>query len=252
MMNLEKLGGVGASEVGKLFTKEGVKSKTAMTMTFEKAKELIFGYKKNITTIAMQHGLFNEEEAFFEVVKPCFPNSTLRSSDSVWINDNLWATPDVTDDVEGITLDIKCPYTIRTFFKNIDKLPATYIAQNQCQMLATGHRKGMFCIYLTSNQIDEFGNKIEYEIDINKRHRFIPLDYQEEYGQEIVLRVDDFLSNRDIILGHLSKANELSDLELFDLHLNSKVTRFQDKSNLLAWEGKIVRNGTDYYVKENK
>ena len=105
----DKLGGIGASEVGKLFTKQGLKAKTAQTLAYEKALEIINGYKKDFTTIAMQHGIFNEEEAYNSIVKPFYPHSKYQSSDSIWINEHCWVTPDVVDDVIGITIDIKCP-----------------------------------------------------------------------------------------------------------------------------------------------
>ena len=33
----DKLGGIGASDIGKLFTKAGIKAKTAQTLAYEKA-----------------------------------------------------------------------------------------------------------------------------------------------------------------------------------------------------------------------
>lgn len=247
---IKKLGGVGASDCGKLFTRDGLKAKTAQTLAYEKALELINGYRKDFTTIAMQHGIFNEEEAFNNVVKPFYPNAKYQSSDSIWINDYSWATPDVVDDIVGITIDIKCPYTPFTYWKNIKKLPDTYISQNQMQMSGTGHKKGAICLYLTSNNIDEWGNKVEFDIPLEKRHLFLPIDAQPEYQTEIKNRIDDFMPLRDLILSHLIKAVEISDLEFFDLCETNKVTRFKDKSNLTTWEGKIIKTSNEYYVIE--
>lgn len=246
----DKLGGVGASEIGKLFTREGLKAKTAQTMAFEKACELINGYKKDITTIAMQHGIFNEEEAYNNVVKPFYPNSKYQSSDSIWIKDGVWVTPDVVDETEQITIDIKCPYTPFTFWKNVKRLPDTYLSQNQMQLIGTGHKNGAICLYLTSNNIDAYGNKIEYDIPIEKRHLFIPIETQDDYQKEILNRIDDFFPIRDLILSHLYKANKVSDIDFFELCETKKVTRFKDKSNLLTWEDKIIKNQNEYYTIE--
>lgn len=246
----DKLGGIGASEVGKLFTKQGLKAKTAQTLAYEKALEIINGYKKDFTTIAMQHGIFNEHEAYENVVKPFYPHSKYQSSDSIWINEHCWVTPDVVDDVVGITIDIKCPYTPYTFWQNIKRLPEIYISQNQMQMIGTGHKKGAICLYLTSNNIDEWGNKIEFDIPLEKRHIFVPIESQEEYQKEILKRIDEFLPLRDLIMSHLLEAKEINDMEFFDLCGKKKVTRFKDKSNLTTWYNKIIKNSNEYYTVE--
>lgn len=246
----DKLGGIGASEIGKLFTGAGLKAKTAQTLAYDKACELINGYRKSFTTIAMQHGIFSEEEAYNNVVKPFYPHSKYQSSESIWLTDNSWVTPDVIDDVMGITIDIKCPYSPYTYWNNVKKLPATYISQNQMQMIGTGHKKGAICLYLTSTNIDEWGNKIEFDIPLEKRHLFLPIESQDDYQKEIMQRIDDFLPIRDLIFSHLFKAKEIKDMDFFELCGTKKVTRFKDKSNLLTWEDKIIKNANEYYVIE--
>lgn len=251
LYDIAKLGGIGASDCGKLFTKDGLKAKTAQTLAYDKALEVINGYRKDFTTIAMQHGIFSEEEAFINVVKPFYPNAKYQSSESIWITDNCWVTPDVVDDFDGLTIDIKCPYTPFTFWQNVKRLPEVYISQNQMQMIGTGHKKGAICLYLTSTQIDQYGNKIEFDIPLEKRHLFLPIEAQDEYQKEILKRIDEFIPLRDTIMLHLSKADEISDFEFFNLCENKKVTRFKDKSNLLTWENKIIKNSNEYYVIEN-
>jgi hypothetical protein len=249
---LEKLGGIGASEIGKLFTRDGVKAKTAQTLILEKVEELINGERKEITTIAMQHGIFNEEEAFYNVVQPIYPNANYRSSESIWIKDELWATPDVTDESESLTIDIKCPYTIASFFKNVEKLPNNYIAQAQCQLLATGHERSEICVYLTSNAIDKYGNKVEYDIDINDRHVFIPIQPEKVFQEEIINRYSEFIEKRKILHEMLIDVPVLDDIDFFNVHKTHKVTRLKDKSNLFTWEDKIVKNQGTFYVIEKK
>lgn len=246
---IDKIGGIGASEIGKLFTREGLKAKTAQTLAYEKAEEMIFGYRKDFTTVAMQHGIFNEEEAFNTVVRPNYPNARYQSSESILLRDGVWVTPDVVDDVEGVTMDIKCPYTIFTFYKNINKLPDTYIAQNQMQMMGTGHDNGFVVIYLTSNTVDEWGNKIEYNIPIEQRHVFLPLQKDDVFQNEINERIDGFFPLRDQIYNDLKNAHPISDMEYFDIARTAKrVTRFKDKSNLTTWADKIFYNEREGFL----
>lgn len=246
---INKIGGIGASEIGALFTQNGLKAKTAQTLAYEKAVELINGHKKEFTTVAMQHGIFNEEDAFRNVVSQVFPNAVYQSDISFPIKENVWATPDVTDDVEGFALDIKCPYSVYTFFENVRKLPATYMAQNQMQMLATGYNRGLVLLYLTSNVTDEWGNKIEFDIPLSERHQFIEIDADKEFHKEILTRTDGFFEMRDTIHSHLLEAKEVSDMEYFELGKSDhKITRFKDKSNLLTWKGKIFKNEREGYL----
>jgi|GEM_PF-2470053 len=249
LTEIDKIGGIGASEIGKLFTRQGLKAKTAQTLAFEKAEELINGYRKDFTTVAMQHGIFNEDEAYNLVIKPVFETAVYRSDLSIPIKDGVWVTPDVVDDGHGLTMDIKCPYTIYTYYKNLKKLPDTYISQNQMQMLGTGHKEGFVVLYLTSNAIDTYGNKIEYDIPIEDRHAFLPILADEDYQKEIIKRIDEFFPMRDEILKDLQNAIDISDQEYFEKAKNGKkITRFKDKSNLLTWGGKIYKNQREGYL----
>ena len=249
---INKLGGCGASECGKLFTGQGLKAKTAHTLAFEKAKELLTGIRdRSLSTDPMKHGIFNEEEAFKNVVKPFYPNAKYQSEDSILIKEGVWVTPDVVDDSEGLTIDIKCPYTIATYFRNVNKISDTYISQNQMQMIGTKHKKGAICIYLTSYKIDEWGNKIEYDINLNERHTYLPIVADAEYQKEILKRIDGMFVLRDSILKDLRDAIDISDTELFNLYrTDSKVTAFKLKSNLTTWGGKLVNNNGTFYVVE--
>lgn len=245
----DKLGGVGASEIGALFTQGGLKAKTAQSLAYEKAVELIKGERRSITTVAMQHGIFNESEAFDLLVKPNFPDAQYQSDVSFPIKQGAWATPDIIEPKEKWVADIKCPYTIYTFFKNIKRVPTYYLAQSQMQMLATGFDKGYIVFYLTSNVIDEYGNKIEFDIPISERQTWIEITKDEIMHEEINTRLDSFFKIRDTILKHLQGAKEISDLDYLELAKSDhKVTRFKDKSNLLTWEDRIFKNEREGYL----
>lgn len=246
---IRPLGSIGASEIGALFTQTGLKAKTAQSLAYEKALEILTGEKRNITTAAMQHGIFNEEEAFNTIIAPNFPNAVYQSNISLKIKEDVWATPDVIDGEHEVVMDIKCPYSIYTFFENIRKVPAYYLAQSQMQMLATGFSKGYLVYFLTSTVMDGYGNKLEFDVPVNDRHKFIEIEADEEFHKEILSRTDDFFKMRDIILKDLEAATEISDMEYFQLAMSDhKITRFKDKSNLLAWAGKIYRNNREGYL----
>tara|TARA_R110002051_G_scaffold224048_1_gene287254 strand:+ start:8278 stop:9132 length:855 start_codon:yes stop_codon:yes gene_type:complete len=247
-----KLGGIGASEVGKLFTKAGLKAKTAHSMAYEKALELINGYRDFVSTNAMLHGITSEIDAYRDVIIEKYPNSLLRSDISLFLTDkdkyNYWATPDVTDEVEGMTIDIKCPYTPYTYWNNVKKIPEQYKAQNQMQMIATKHKKGAICLYLTSNKIDDFGNKKEYDIPKEIRYQFITNDADDDFQKEITTRLTGFFPMRDLILKGLEEAPEISDEELFKLCSVKSVKKFKENSNLLVWNHAIVKCNDEYYT----
>lgn len=248
----KKLGGVGASEVSKLFTRDGLNAKTAHTFAYEKALELINGYRDFVSTNAMLHGINSEIDGFQDVVIKKYPNAVLRSDVSIFISEaeqkSYWATPDVTDDFEGLTIDIKCPYTPYTYWNNVQKLPEGYKAQNQMQMISTKHKQGAICLYLTGSEIDEFGNKKEYQIDPQKRSHFVYQDADAAFQKEITERIDAFFPMRDIIFNDLTQAPEISDEELFDLCEKWQVKKFKENSNLLNLRGSIVKCSNKYYT----
>lgn len=248
----KKLGCVGASEVGKLFTKSGLKAKTAHSFAYEKALELINGHRDFISTNATLHGINSEIDAFRDVILKKYPTAELRSDISIFLQEkereNYWATPDVTDEIEGLTIDIKCPYTPYTFWNNVNNLPEQYKAQNQMQMLATGHTKGAICIYLTGSEVDEFGNKKEYNIEPLKRSKFLYNMADSAFQKEIISRINTFFPMRDLILTGLENAPVISDEELFDLCEKYDVKKFKENSNLLIWNGSIVKCGEEFYT----
>lgn len=248
----KKLGCVGASEVSKLFTRAGLDAKTAHSFAYEKALELINGYRDYVSTNAMLHGINSEIDGYRDVVIKKYPNADLRSNISIFISEveqkSYWATPDVTDDFEGLTIDIKCPYTPYTFWNNVKKINEGYKAQNQMQMIATKHKKGAICLYLTSADVDEFGNKKEYKIDPEKRSHFFYQDADEVMQKEIVKRIDGFFPMRDIIFNDLTNAPEISDEELFDMCEKKQVKKFKENTNLLNLNGSIVKCSNEYYT----
>lgn len=245
---MDKIGGIGASEIGKLFTKAGIKSKTAQTLAFEKAKELLTGERKSFSTKATEHGILNEYEAFNKVIEPIYPKAELRSSDSLQITEGLWATPDVITDKEVI--DIKCPFSPYTYFDNIRKVKNTYIHQVNMQMVATGLNKGYLCFYLTA-EIDENGIKKEYDIPFKDRYKIVEIQKDDSFKSEMFKRFDEFKVIRDNILTDLTLSIEIDDKTFYTLGETKKVTKFKDKANLTTWGGQIVNYRNEFYVIED-
>ncbi len=243
----DKIGGLGASEVHKLFTGQGIKSKTAQTLCYEKALEIITGVKKNITTAPMTHGILNEFTAFEQCVLPKYPQSELQSSNSVLIADGLWATPDVR--FENNVIDIKCPYTHYSYYQQIKKLNKNYQIQVNTQMLATGSDKGQLCYFLTA-PINENGYKEEYETPLEDRTTFIEVPKIDDFESKLLQRFEDFKELRDSIIEDLHYSIDVDDYKFDILNKDKKVTKFKDKSNLSKWGGQIVKHRNDYYVIE--
>lgn len=247
-----KLGGVGASEVGKLFTSKGLDAKTAHTFAYEKALELIRGYKDYISTDATLHGINSEIDAYRDVIIKKYPNAELRSDVSIFLQEKenycYWVTPDVTDESIRITIDSKCPKTPETYHRNIANVLPSYKAQLQMQMLGTGHEKGALLFYLTNDKTDEFGNKQEYDIPINDRNHFVYFDADTEFQEQIVDRINSFFPMRDAIKATLDDAPVISDRELFYLCQEKTVCQFKKNNNLLIWYGRTVKCRETYYT----
>jgi len=246
-MNKDKLGGIGASEIGMLFVRGGVKSKTAQSLALKKAKELITGERESISTKQMEHGLLNEFPAFEQVVHPLHNDSILKSAESYFIKEGLWATPDVitTDAV----IDIKCPYTIYTYYQGINKIKSIYNFQVNMQMLATGMNKGSLCYFLTA-PIDKDGYKEEYDIPLEDRYKFLQVDKLDLFDKELFIKFDEFKTVRDSIYSDLLLSCDVDDVSFYQLNKTKKVTRLKDKSNLTTWGGCLVTWKNEYYVIE--
>ena len=246
-MNKDKLGGIGASEIGALFVRDGIKSKSAQSLAFKKAKELITGFKEVITTKQMEHGILHEFSAFQTVVEPLFPESILQSEQSYFFKEGLWATPDVI--TSESVIDIKCPYSIYTYHQGIKSVKSIYSYQVNMQMIATNKSKGYLCYYLTK-PLDKDGYKKEYEIPLKERFHFLEVDKLDSFENEMFKRFDEFKLLRDLIYSDLLDSFELDDVSCNSLHKSKKVTKFKDKSNLTTWGGCIVLWNNDYYVVE--
>lgn len=244
LSNEQKLGGIGASEVGKLFTANGLKSKTAQTLLLEKTIELITGERKRgVDNYATMHGKNSEHLAFEQLIKPNFPTAIYQSDESIPLFDGCWVTPDVIDYEAGITFDIKCPFTIQTFWDNINNVKKGYQYQVNMQMIGTNHKQGYLVYYLTHNDFRE----TEYNIPLQQRFKFFSIVADESIQKEEISRIKEFLSIRDKLYPMLCRATAVSDEEQFYLSEKHKVTPLKAKSNVMNWDGKLIVNQENEY-----
>jgi hypothetical protein len=204
---MKRKGRFTASEIHKLFVEPrtqkdrdaGLLSETAKGYIFEKAVEYMTGYRKGIfPTKPMQHGIHNEFEGFEAFNKAIGLNFELTSNQFYPLGDNAGASPDgiLPDGIDVLAVvDIKCPYEPTTFFEqklmlsSVEDIPKIYYYQLQMQMLCTGAPTSYLARYLTSNNVDQYGNKLEYSIPEEKRIFWTQLDRNEEVHQQILDKI---------------------------------------------------------------
>jgi hypothetical protein len=202
-----------ASEIYKLFvepktTKDknlGIWSDTAMSYIFEKAVEETTGYRKQFTSMATEHGVVNEYEAFEAFEKLTNMGFALTSTTYFPINEISGASPDgvLYDDndfsIIKAVMDVKCPYNPVSFFeqkrmfmeaKEYQGVPKSYYYQMQMQMMATGSNVGYLVRYLTSSHTDDFGNKYEFDIPIEGRIFWSEITRDEFVNEQIMERIE--------------------------------------------------------------
>jgi len=186
MLSKTRTGKFTASEIWKLFVEPktkadkeaGVWSETSLTYIMEKAVEEVTGWRKEFSSKATDHGLYNEQEAFDAFKTLTGLNFVMNSSTFLEYGQYAGASPDgiLYDGLDIIAvMDVKCPYSPVSFFNQKidhlegDNVPREYFYQLQMQMMVTGCDTSYLCRYLTSSVTDDFGNKFEFDLTINSR-----------------------------------------------------------------------------------
>ncbi len=181
----KRLGRFTASSIYKLFVSPKTKadkeagefSETARSYIFEVAVQEYTGFRKEISSPAMTHGLVNETEAFEVFCRHIGKPFELTSSQFFEYGAHSGASPDALlfDGIDVVAVaDMKCPYNPIQFFEQKlelkgQPLPKPYYYQLMLQMMSTGAREAYLVRYLTSTYTDEFGNKFEFELDESER-----------------------------------------------------------------------------------
>lgn len=205
----------------------GGKGVTRDNYIFDKADEIFRGHPKRTKTYkAMEHGLMNEYEGIEAFKEVTGFNAVYLDQEYFEINDNCGATPDFKvidfNDIIIASGDIKCPtetYSKQKYIVVKDSLPKfqntpkQMYYQAQWQMMAlTAHNKKLghppvtkhyLARYLTKMDIDDLGNKIEYDLPLNLRLFYKVIEADELVQEEILKLVEQAAAERDVIVNIL-------------------------------------------------
>lgn len=178
-----------ASEIWKLFVEPRKKtdqwSETAKTYILEKAVEQATGYRKQITSKEMEHGIMTEPEAFENWVKVSGVLYTYTAKEFFEISPIAGASPDgvLYDGLNIISVcDIKCPQPL-TFMELIAERPEVdtkYFYQLQMQMLATNADNGFLVYYLAKEFVNTYTNEVEFSFDIPLEKRIYAIEIKRD------------------------------------------------------------------------
>lgn len=217
MLSDERLGKFTASSINKLFIEgQGV---TRYKYILEKAEEIVKGHFKDaFSSKQTEHGIFNENEGMDTFAQVTGLNVVYLNQEYHPINENCGATPDFkivgfNDNIEGVG-DIKCPFT--SFFEQkmiilnnskpeFQNCPKEYYYQVQMQMLALNTDVGYLVRYLTSANVDDYGNKYEYNLPLETRLFYKKITKDEQAQEKILKAVEKAAKERDILVEQLKK-----------------------------------------------
>jgi hypothetical protein len=209
---------VRCSKIGDIMTnprsKSETLSKTAMTAVFEQYIQDISGRRKSITSKYLDKGIMQEEDAISLVSERY---DTLYFKNEVKFEDeHMNGTPDILSphrENPEIVIDTKCSWDIFTFSSvRLDEIDKGYYGQLQGYMHLTGAKKAQLCYVLvnmpqhmiawnranfdrmnafTGNEWNEQEkNFIFDDIHIEDRVITFEVDYNEEYIQQVIERVE--------------------------------------------------------------
>lgn len=220
-LSSERIGKFTASSIFKLFV--GGQGKVRDTYIFEKAEEIVKGHQKTFSNKHTEHGLNNEYEAMQAFKEVTGILVELLDQRFFPINANSGATPDGRAvDFSGVTIasiDAKCP--TESFFKQkmlqikegkaqFQNVPKEYYYQAQMQMMALsaenerlGHppvTDHYLVRYLTAMEIDDDGNKFEYDLPLSVRLFYKKITADKFIQDDIIRLVDAAAMERDVLV----------------------------------------------------
>lgn len=179
-----------ASEIWKLFVEARKKtdewSETAKTYILEKAVEQATGYRKQITSKEMEHGIMTEPEAFKAWVDTSGVPYTYTAKEFFELSPIAGASPDgvLYDGLDIISVcDIKCPQPL-TFMELVTERPEIdkkYFYQLQMQMLTTKADNGFLVYYLAKEFVNTYTNEVEFTFDIPLEKRLYVTEVKKDF-----------------------------------------------------------------------
>jgi len=112
---------------------------TAMSLIRDVWLKNTYGYEEPIVTPEMLKGIQCEQEAI-GVLSRCVPGGFRVKNETQYEDEHFTGTPDIVGNHSNDwDEDIKCSWTIRTFF-DVKKPDQLYYAQGQVYMALTGHK----------------------------------------------------------------------------------------------------------------
>lgn len=181
--------------------------KTRQSYIFDVAMDAI-GKKKDFDNDSMKHGR-NTERNGYQRILLYYPTAKLVSTESIRINDNLWASPDVI--VDGVMpIDIKCPQILGFYSAMNGNINKAYNCQLQTQMLALEADASALFYYLEKPEqwgAEDWKN-YDFE-DENDNHFFIKCDKDADLQLQILRAVEQAVPERDQMIEILLNAETI-------------------------------------------
>jgi hypothetical protein len=139
-------------------------------------QQILGGYKMP-ETAAIKRGKNLEKLVIKEIEKSI--NSEIDTCGFALINSIIGASPDgVSDD---FVIEVKCPMSVKTFTSYVknNEVQNRYKAQINCQMLACGMTRGLFCV-------------ADPGFETNKEVHIYHIDYDETYLNKLMKEATNF------------------------------------------------------------
>jgi hypothetical protein len=234
-----------ASRIGELLA-EGT-GKTAQSYCLDLALQSI-GIRDEFETSAMRHGTVNQHNAFELIIKPKF-TSAIWFDGWMPINENCGSSPDVL--IDGMPLDVKCPFHVDNYFEQINRPPKKYYYQVQMQMMSTLADTGFLMFYLTKPESFGEDNWQEYPIAINDRHCIFEFKKDQQIHDQIFEKVDEWTPKKQLLIDMLLSAEPMDILTFFEMQKSSYSFReLKNASNLFSIDRFYKCENKFYYIKK--
>ena len=199
-----------------------VSNTTRDKIIIEKAEEIVRGHaKRSIRTFDTDHGHLNEAEAGEKFSELTGLIVEYLEQEFFEINENSGSTPDfavINFNREILaSVDAKCP--TETFYRQklmfvqeskpeFQNVPKEMFVQGQMQMMSLsienmkrgfGMVKNHYLVrYMTSSEIDDDGNKIEYDLPLESRMFWTKITADPDYQQMLSNEIEKASKERDL------------------------------------------------------
>lgn len=211
-MNLsnKRLGKFTASSMHLLLV--GGKGATRDKYIRAKAEEIVRGHaKSNFSNRHTEHGHMNEGEAGAKFQELTGLIVDYLNQEFFEINENCGSTPDfAVVDFSGkylASVDVKCP--TETFFEQklmfiqeskpeFQNVPKSMFVQAQMQMMSLKVDTHYLVRYMTSSEVDDDGNKIEYDIPLESRMFWTKITADKAFQDMLLAEIEKASKERDL------------------------------------------------------